>query len=43
MAVDKQDFLDAVDRIIGGLEKKNKIVTVEEREQWLSAGGLHAT
>jgi cell division protease FtsH len=25
--VDKQDFLDAVDRIIGGLEKKNKIIT----------------
>ncbi|MEZ4854670.1 ATP-dependent zinc metalloprotease FtsH [Flavobacterium sp.] len=30
-AVDKQDFLDAVDRIIGGLEKKNKIVTPEEK------------
>jgi cell division protease FtsH len=26
-AVDKQDFLDAVDRIVGGLEKKNNIVT----------------
>ena len=25
--IDKQDFLDAVDRIIGGLEKKNKIIT----------------
>ena len=30
-AVDKQDFLDAVDRIVGGLEKKNKIVTPEEK------------
>jgi cell division protease FtsH len=31
-SVGKQDFLDAVDRIIGGLEKKNKIVTVEEKK-----------
>ncbi len=31
VAVGKQDFLDAVDRIIGGLEKKNKIMTVEEK------------
>ena len=30
-SVDKQDFLDAVDRIIGGLEKKNKIVTPSEK------------
>jgi cell division protease FtsH len=30
-AVDKQDFLDAVDRIIGGLEKKNKIITPLEK------------
>ena len=29
--VQKQDFLDAVDRIIGGLEKKNKITTADER------------
>ena len=29
--VDKQDFLDAVDRIVGGLEKKTKITTEEER------------
>jgi cell division protease FtsH len=29
--VGKQDFLDAVDRIIGGLEKKNKIVSLEEK------------
>ena len=29
--VDRQDFLDAVDRIIGGLEKKNKIISDHER------------
>ena len=42
-AVDKQDFLDAVDRIIGGLEKKNKIIKdVEKRTiAWHEAG--HAT
>lgn len=30
--VGHQDFLDAVDRIIGGLEKKNKIITPEEKK-----------
>ncbi len=30
--VEKQDFLDAVDRIVGGLEKKNKIITKEEKK-----------
>src|SRR5215204_3896129 len=30
--VDKQDFLDAVDRIIGGLEKKNKIISAHEKK-----------
>ncbi|MBR2617708.1 MAG: ATP-dependent zinc metalloprotease FtsH [Paludibacteraceae bacterium] len=30
-SVEKQDFLDAVDRIIGGLEKKNKITTLSEK------------
>lgn len=30
-SVQKQDFMDAVDRIIGGLEKRNKITTEEER------------
>ncbi len=30
--VGKQDFLDAVDRIIGGLEKKNKIISVDEKK-----------
>jgi cell division protease FtsH len=30
--IEKQDFLDAVDRIIGGLEKKNKIISVHEKK-----------
>jgi ATP-dependent metalloprotease FtsH len=30
--IQKQDFLDAVDRIIGGLEKKNKIISVQEKK-----------
>ena len=29
--VGKQDFLDAIDRIIGGLERKNKIISMEEK------------
>ncbi|MBN8695697.1 MAG: ATP-dependent zinc metalloprotease FtsH [Bacteroidetes bacterium] len=31
-SIGKQDFLDAVDRIIGGLEKKNKIITKLEKK-----------
>ncbi len=31
-AVDMQDFQDAVDRVIGGLEKKNKIISPEEKK-----------
>ena len=31
-SVAKQDFLDAVDRIVGGLEKKNKIISQEEKK-----------
>ena len=31
-SVGRQDFLDAVDRIVGGLEKKNKIITPEEKK-----------
>lgn len=31
-AVNKQDFMDAVDRIIGGLEKKNKVITPNEKK-----------
>ena len=30
--IGKQDFLDAVDRIIGGLEKKNKIIICRRKE-----------
>lgn len=30
--IDMQDFLDAVDRIVGGLEKKNKIITPHEKK-----------
>jgi cell division protease FtsH len=30
--VDKQDFMNAIDRIIGGLEKRNKIITPQEKE-----------
>ncbi len=30
--IQKQDFLDAVDRIIGGLEKKNKIISIHEKK-----------
>ena len=42
-AVDKQDFLDAVDRIIGGLEKKNKIITPEEKRAIAFHEAGHAT
>lgn len=41
--VDKQDFLDAVDRIVGGLEKKNKIITQEEKETVAYHEAGHAT
>jgi len=42
-AVDKQDFLDAVDRIVGGLEKKNKIVTASEKRAIAVHEAGHAT
>ncbi len=42
-AVDKQDFLDAVDRIIGGLEKKTKIMTDKEKETIALHEAGHAT
>ncbi len=42
-AVGKQDFLDAVDRIIGGLEKKTKIMTVEEKRTIALHEAGHAT
>jgi cell division protease FtsH len=41
--VEKQDFLDAVDRIVGGLEKKNKIITAEEKEVIAFHEAGHAT
>jgi len=41
--VEKQDFLDAVDRIIGGLEKKNKIITIEEKKAIAFHEAGHAT
>jgi AFG3 family protein len=30
--IDKQDFLDAIDRIVGGLEKRNKIISLSEKK-----------
>ncbi|MEO6347134.1 MAG: ATP-dependent zinc metalloprotease FtsH [Aquaticitalea sp.] len=42
-AVFRQDFLDAVDRIIGGLEKKNKIVTPSEKRAVAFHEAGHAT
>ncbi len=41
--IDKQDFLDAVDRIIGGLEKKNKIISPEEKKVIAFHEAGHAT
>ncbi len=42
-AVEKQDFLDAVDRIIGGLEKKNKIIKKDEKRAIAFHEAGHAT
>ncbi|MBT8302986.1 MAG: ATP-dependent zinc metalloprotease FtsH [Bacteroidia bacterium] len=42
-AVEKQDFLDAVDRIVGGLEKKNKIITPGEKKAVAFHEAGHAT
>ena len=41
--IDKQDFLDAVDRIIGGLEKKNKIISETEKRTIAYHEAGHAT
>jgi cell division protease FtsH len=41
--VQKEDFLNAVDRIIGGLEKKNKVTTYEERRSIAIHEAGHAT
>lgn len=42
-SVGKQDFLDAVDRIVGGLEKKNKIMTMDEKRAIAFHEAGHAT
>ena len=42
-AIDRQDFLDAVDRIIGGLERKSKIITPEEKRSIAHHEAGHAT
>jgi ATP-dependent metalloprotease FtsH len=42
-SVGKQDFLDAVDRIVGGLEKKNKIITPDEKKAIAYHEAGHAT
>lgn len=41
--VEKQDFLDAVDRIVGGLERKSKIITPEEKNTIAHHEAGHAT
>lgn len=41
--IDKQDFLDAIDRIIAGLEKRNKIITTEEKRTIAFHEAGHAT
>ncbi len=41
--VEKQDFLDAVDRIVGGLEKKTKITTIAEKKSIAYHEAGHAT
>ncbi|QAA80300.1 ATP-dependent metallopeptidase FtsH/Yme1/Tma family protein [Aequorivita sp. H23M31] len=42
-SVGRQDFLDAVDRIVGGLEKKNKIMTIDEKRAIAFHEAGHAT
>jgi ATP-dependent metalloprotease FtsH len=42
-SVQRQDFLDAVDRIVGGLEKKNKIITQHEKKTIAYHEAGHAT
>ena len=41
--VEKQDFLDAIDRIVGGLERKSKILTPQEKEKVAYHEAGHAT
>ncbi len=42
-AIDKQDFLDAVDRIVGGLERKSRIITPAEKKSIAHHEAGHAT
>jgi cell division protease FtsH len=42
-SVQRQDFLDSIDRIVGGLEKKNKIITAEEKKTIAYHEAGHAT
>ena len=42
-AIDKQDFLDAIDRIVGGLERKSKIISVQEKNTIAHHEAGHAT
>lgn len=42
-AIEKQDFLDAIDRIVGGLEKKNKVITDSEKKIIAFHEAGHAT
>ena len=41
--IDRQDFLDAIDRIIGGLERKNAIITPQEKKSIAYHEAGHAT
>jgi len=41
--IERQDFLDAIDRIIGGLEKKNKIISADEKKTVAYHEAGHAT
>ena len=42
-SIEKQDFLDAIDRIVGGLEKKNKVITDSEKKVIAFHEAGHAT
>jgi len=42
-SIERQDFLDAIDRIVGGLEKKNKIITPHEKKSIAYHEAGHAT
>lgn len=42
-AIEKQDFLDAIDRIVGGLERKNKVITDSEKKVIAFHEAGHAT